>query len=59
MTYLMPDPEEARFLGLTTSYADWRVWWMQNVVGLPVPKRRTSGRFKPIPGVIDAADEEA
>lgn len=54
----MPDPEEARFLGLTEPYDDYRRWWMNTVVGLSVPKRRTSGRFKPIPGVLDATEED-
>lgn len=54
----MPDPAEARFLGITEPYDDYRRWWMSTVVGLSVPKRRTSGRFKPEPGALPLSDTE-
>lgn len=55
---LMPDPEEARFYGVSSGdFSEYRRWWAENVVGLKVGKRRSS-RHKPIPGVLDVADDE-
>lgn len=59
MTFLMPDPAEAEFHGITEDWPAYRVWWSETVMGMKIPKRRTSGRFKPIPGVLDVTEEDA
>jgi hypothetical protein len=50
MTFLMPDPEEARFYGLDKQYEAYRVWWSAHVA-YPVIQ-------KPEPGALDLEDGE-
>lgn len=53
----MPDPQEARLLGL--SYTAYRAWWAEQVLGLKT--RKPVGRppnVKPVPGTVDALDME-
>lgn len=57
MTLLMPDPQEARLLGLT--YPEYRTIWAEQVLGLKV--RKPVGRppnVTPVPGTVDALDME-